>query len=171
MAELNGAAGKEVQRALLPGESVVAWARGKGGSHLVATDSRALIVKAGIATGQFFGRKVTVFPYGMLTGAELQTGMFDGYVQLMAAGAQGVTRMGRTAQMYADNTCAFNKGDETRFRHVVDVIRERMMRAHAGGAASGAASMTGELAQLAALHASGALTEEEYAAAKARLLG
>lgn len=166
----KGAAGKELQQALLPGEQVLAWASGKGGSHLIATDQRALIIKAGIATGQFFGRKVNAYPYSQLTSVELQTGLFDGYVQLSAGGAQGRTLGSRVQQMQADNSCAFNKGDEKAFRAVVDIMRQRVHQAQQPQSALGS-SVPEQLAQLGQLRAQGILTEQEFEQAKADLLG
>lgn len=173
----KGAAGKELQQALLPGEQVLGWASGKGGSHLIATDQRALIIKAGIATGQFFGRKVNAYPYAQLTSVELQTGMLDGYVQLSAGGAQGRTLGSRVQQMQADNTCAFNKGDEKAFRAVVAILRERVATVHqaqaSGGqnaAAPAAPSIPDQIAQLAHLRDQGILSPDEFEAKKADLL-
>lgn len=171
----KGAAGKELQHALLPGEQVLAWASGKGGSHLIATDQRALIIKAGIATGQFFGRKVTAYPYGQLTSVELQTGLVDGYVQLSAGGAQGRTLGSRVQQMQADNSCAFNKPDEKAFRAVVDILRQRVHLAQQPPVAQAAAGATAlsipeQIEQLARLRDQGILSPTEFDAKKAELL-
>lgn len=173
----TGAAGKELQQALLPGEQVLGWARGKGGSHLIATDQRALIIKAGIATGQFFGRKVNAYPYTQLTSVELQTGLADGYVQLSAGGAQGRTLGSRVAQMEADNSCAFNKWDEKAFRAVVDIMRQRVHQAQQPQPAqiitqapAAGPSIPEQIQQLAQLRDQNILSAEEFEAKKAELL-
>ncbi|HEX8732415.1 MAG TPA: SHOCT domain-containing protein [Ktedonobacterales bacterium] len=179
----KGAAGKELQAALLPGEEVIGWGEGKGGSFLIATSQRAMIVKAGIATGQFFGRKVFAVSYNQLTSVDLQTGMFDGYAQLVTPGSQARAVSDRVAQMHNENSCAFNKGEEQAFREVVGEMRQRLHEsqnptsarpivpaAASPAATTGAPSIPDQIAALAKLHDAGVLTDEEFTAKKAELL-
>lgn len=169
----KGAAGKELQQALMPGEAVLDWAPGKGGSFLIATDRRAIIVKAGIATGQLFGRQVNAYPYQQLTAVDFQTGVFDGYVQLGAGGAQARAIGSRTEQMQAANSVAFNKSEEQRFRAVVATMRQKIAEAQQAQQAqqpAAATSIPAQIAQLAQLRDSGVLSAEEFEAKKAELL-
>lgn len=126
----DSGAGREVRATLSPGETVLAYAVGKGGSLLVATDRRALVVKVGAAaTGKWFGKKVASLGYRQLSGVQVHTGFADGYVELVAAGmpTQG-GRLGRYAQLvHADNVCPFAKRGEADFRRVVEVINQHLL--------------------------------------------
>src|SRR5260370_16459701 len=71
----GGAGGNERGRRLGQDEPVLAYAKGKGGSLLVATDRRAIIIKAGAAaTGQWFGKKNASFGYNQITSVDVHTG-------------------------------------------------------------------------------------------------
>lgn len=170
----KGAAGKELQQALLPGEQVLGWAEGKMGSHLVATDRRALIVKVGASSGGFFGRKVTVYPYTQLSSVDLRVGVLNCYALLSGPGSQAQTLMDINAQMLADNSCAFYRGSEKAFRAVVDILRERMQAAQSAAPTvptdAAGASIPDQIAQLARLRDTGILSPAEFEAKKAELL-
>lgn len=176
----KGAAGKELQQTLLPGEQVLGWAEGKMGSHLVATDRRALLVKVGASSGGFFGRKVTVYPYTQLSSVDLRLGVLNCYALLSGPGSQAQTLMDINAQMLADNACAFYRGSEKAFRAVVDILRAQLQAAQQTPAGSGATpgapaatagpSIPEQIQQLAHLRDTGILSPAEFEAKKAELL-
>ena len=172
----KGASGEELRKALLPDETVLDWAPGKGESFLVATDQRALIVKVGIATGKLFGRQVNAYPYQQLTAVDLQTGVFDGYVQLGTGGAQTYNIRSRMEQMQTANSVAFNKREEGQFRALVALLRQKIQETQSGALTArvtptGAApTIPDQIAQLAALRDQGILSADEFERKKADLL-
>lgn len=119
----GGARGRELRKTLAQGEPVLAYASGKGGLLLVATDRRAIIVKGGaLATGRWFGHDVSSFGYRQITSIEMRTGAFDGYVEISAGGVQN-RRLGRAEQMKASNVVPYSRLRQGAFRAVVGVIR------------------------------------------------
>jgi hypothetical protein len=176
----KGSAGKELRRTLSPNEPVMAWASGKGGALLVATDRRAIIIKTGPgATGTWFGRKNASFGYNQITSVDLHTGYADGYVEISAGGVQN-RNLGRYAQLiHADNICPFNKWSETPFRHIVDVIRQHLYAPASNQTAAdrteaakppAALSIPEQIEQLAKLRDAGILSPTEFEAKKAEML-
>lgn len=173
----KGAAGKELQQALMSGEQVLGWVEGRYSNYLVATDRRALIIIIGGATGQFFGRKVNSFPYTQLTSVDLRTGIFNGYVELGAGGVQSRRLGGNIDQMTADNVCPFNKGQEKAFRQLTDILRQRIHAAQQAqvnmapmASAPAGPSIPEQIEQLAKLRDAGILSPDEFEAKKAELL-
>jgi hypothetical protein len=167
----GGSEGKELRKALGQDEPVLAYASGKGGSLLVATDRRAIIIKTGAsATGQWFGKKVASYGYQQIASVDLHTGFADGYVQIAEGGVQQHGRIGRYAQLvHADNICPFNKGSEGAFRHVVDTIRQHLYAA-SPQSQQAQQSIPDQVGALAQLHEQGILSDAEFEAKKAELL-
>ncbi len=168
-------AGKELQQTLANGETILAWATGKGGALLVATDRRAIIIKTGpAATGTWFGKKNASYGYQQITSVDLHTGIADGYVEISAGGIQQ-RNLGRVAQLTgADNVSPFNKWSEADFRRVVEVMRAHLYSVPTPSApavaVAPAQSIPEQIAALATLRDAGAITPAEYDAKKAELL-
>lgn len=168
----GGGAGRELQKTLGEGEQVLVWASGKGGALLVATDRRAIIIKAGpAATGTWFGKKNSSFGYRQISNVDVHTGAMDGYVEISAGGVQNRNR-GRYAQLVkADNICPFNKWGESDFRRVTETIRQRMYEVSSPTApAAHNSSIPEQIAALAQLRDSGVLSSAEFEAKKTDLL-
>jgi len=170
----GGGAGRELAKTLQSGEQVLSYATGKGGALLVATDRRAIVIKAGPrATGTWFGKKNASFGYQQITSVDLHTGIMDGYVEVSAGGVQN-RNVGRTAQLIdADNICPFNKWDEGSFRQVVEVIRHHLYRPSGQSSAPGASvaqSIPDQIGALAQLRDAGVLTSAEFDAKEVELL-
>lgn len=176
----NSAAGRELQKVLAADEPIEALAVGKGGAILVATDRRAVIVKAGAAaTGQFFGRKVGSYGYGQISAVNVQAGALDGYVEIVAGGVNLIHNPGRYAQLVsADNICPFARKVEGEFRAVVECIQRHLYGAGSGGAGTSAIAahivpsqdIPTQIAALARLRDAGVLNAAEFEAKKAELL-
>jgi hypothetical protein len=168
----GGAEGKELQKTLGPGEQVLAWAQGKASATLVATDRRALVIKAGVATGSWFGKKSVSYGYPQISAIDMNTGLMDGYVEISSAGVTQKSRVSRTNQLtQADNIVPFNKWSEGDFRKVVEVIRQKLYQPTAPqAAASSGQTIPDQIAALAQLRDSGVLSTEEFEAKKAELL-
>lgn len=130
------AAGRELRRTLAPGEQVLAYATGTDGALLVATDWRAIIIKAGAAaSGTWFRKQNTSFRYGQISGIELLVGTAgdgshrSGYVVINSMGEQspilGGSR-GAAHAVKAKNVCAFDLESEATFGQVVTFIRSQL---------------------------------------------
>lgn len=172
----GGSAGRELRRTLAEGELVLAWASGKGGALLIATDRRAIIIKAGPgATGTWFGKKNASFGYGQISSVDLHTGAMDGYVEISAGGVQNRS-VGRYAQLVrADNICPFNKWSEGRFRQVVETIRQHLYASPAlvptpAQVPPPQQTIPEQISALARLRDAGAISSAEYEAKKTDLL-
>ena len=178
----DSAAGRELQKVLAADEPIEALAVGKGGAILVATDRRAIIVKAGVAaTGTWFGHKVGSYGYSQISAVNVQAGALDGYVEIVAAGVNLIHNPGRYAQLVsADNICPFARKAEGEFRAVVERIQGHLYGAGVGNG-SGAGmfpampmpvpqDIPAQIAALARLRDAGALSPAEFEAKKAELL-
>ena len=132
----DDAAGRELRRTLVTDEQVLTYALGTGGAMLVATDWRAIIIKAGAAaTGTWLGKQNTSFRYGQIASIDLYTGTLgDGSY---AYSCVVITSVGEknpppgrsrdpTDLIKAKNVCPFNLLSEASVRHVVEIIRSRL---------------------------------------------
>lgn len=146
------AAGRELRRTLAPNEQVLGYTLGIGGSLLVATDWRAIIIKVGsAATGTWFGKQNTTFAYGEISridlyvptpgegegaeggGAEGTDDSRPGFVVITSRGEQSPThhrprpRPGDAAHFgTAKNVCPFNPLRAADFQQIVEIIRRHL---------------------------------------------
>lgn len=93
-----------------------------------------------------------------------------GFIQFtVAGGVERRSKFGRTTQdaINDENSLTFWKKQQRAFEALRDAIEAAQRRPQS----QTHADLGSQLGQLAQLHAQGALTEDEYAAAKARLLG
>lgn len=166
----KGAAGKELQQALLPSEQILGWAEGYQGAHLVLTDQRVLFVKVGRSTNVLIGgRKTLAFPYRALSGVEVHTTIRFKYVLLL--GPSIPLRLNDiTRQVYADNACPFTSSSEQAFRALVAILQQKIQAAPTTPAATQAPSIPEQIQQLAQLRDQNILSTEEFEAKKAELL-
>lgn len=90
----KGAAGRKLRRTLASDEPVLAFAAGMGDALPVATDWRAIIIKAGTAaTGSWLGQQNTSFRYGQISSIDLyMPGTLDtlGTLGTLGEGVSGV---------------------------------------------------------------------------------
>jgi len=116
--------------------------------------------RVGIFTKKMGGHDLTDFAYGLLTSVEHKKGMTSCEVTIHASGAFMQVR----------------QIDKAEIDEIVKAMRDRMAASHNHGApapaapAPGAVSAADEIAKLVALRDSGALSEEEFQAHKAKLL-
>ena len=126
----GGSIGRELQKTLFPGETVLAYAQGKANQLLMATDQRVIIIKGAVGSGgTFFGTTSLTYFYPQVMGVQVRKQFGDGFVEVSAAGMQN-TQRGRTGQINAPNIVPFNGWDEKRFQEVAMVIRQQLQRIH-----------------------------------------
>ena len=152
---------EEIEGMLEPGEEVKAHVfgtqcdpptskSGKVAGALAVTDRRFLFVGKSIAS-----KKVHGIPLDTVTSVELNKGAMFSHVQVTLAGS------------YENFLVKYKEAEQ-----FVQVAQSSLASAHSGGGqAPAAASMADEIAKLADMHQQGLLSDEEFAAAKARLLG
>jgi hypothetical protein len=157
-------------------ETIKVVIRGAHGQAIVGTDSRAFICKPGFMAGAAFGMELTSWSYRNVTGVQAHKGMLSGAVVLQAPGQTG-NKTSYWSSKDDNPTKAPNAipvaGDWTEVNAGVARLRELIDAAHRPAAAPVPTSSGGaadELRKLADLRDQGILTDEEFQAAKARVL-
>lgn len=124
------------------------------------------------------GRGESRYPISAVTGAEYKPGVLTSIFTLVVSG--GVQRGDAKANRKGDplsveGTTKSREGFQAMRDRILEAVaeRDRALRAPAmpSQPQPAAAGLAEQIAQLAALHAQGALSDAEFAAAKARLLG
>lgn len=140
---------------LWEGEEVLHAVQGMYNSHngmLFATNRRLLFVDKGIVR-----LRTEDFGYENITSIECQTGLFFGKITLYASG----------------NRAQISQCQKAPARSFCDFVRARLGEKGKGAAVAASPARganVGDLEKLAALHKDGLLTDDEFRAAKARLL-
>jgi hypothetical protein len=160
---------------------------------LAACANRLVIVKAGVGTGlmagSLGGHRLVTFHYTDITAIEYNAGMLNGVLQVLTASYQGSANKdfwrGTTQSRNADSNDPFTLTntlplDKITYRSIapqLTELRERISEAKRPSfnfptalAPAPSEGLAGELTKLGELHAAGVLSEEEFAAAKRRLL-
>jgi hypothetical protein len=137
-----------------------------------------VVSKRGINAGAIFGSKTTSYPFEMIVGVEVQTSGVRTVLTVRSASdqaGQGFLALQTLDKNVwnAPNTVPFNRGDRDRvqqFAEQVNRLKKQNLDGKRQSAGSSQSSVADELAKLAKLKADGVLSEEEFAAQKARLL-
>jgi hypothetical protein len=176
---------KHVDTHLGPDENVLVALVGTSGQALVALDDRLLIVKPGYMAGATFGAKVTSFPYRDISAIEVNTTWMSGVIEVIVPGYDG-----RKPTSYwsgdkdkdpfkISNCLPIPKKAASEWQPHLDAIRQKIARAKhaphpssapAPGGGAGNNDLIASLERLQALRTAGALSDEEFQAAKERLL-
>ena len=172
------------RNALLPDETIVA-AVNEGSHAVIATDRRIVIVKVGFTAGSTGGGRVTALRYRDVAAIQVQLGVLMGTLSVQSAG-YGATQTGdywalRNQQSAQElpNAIPRSKTSDKKFANELNWMRSRIEQAGEPNPTvvvapvtmpTAAPDMAQQLAHLAHLHAAGALTDEEFSAAKSRLL-
>lgn len=165
---------------------VIIWSAGSG--YLLSTQDRCIIAKISLAqsfmAGSFGGGRVASFYHADINSIEYNSGLFNGVLEILTASYQGSankdfwqgTFRGRNANSNdpytLSNTLPLARFEYEELKPLISIIRSRISKAknptHAGKAPS---SSMDSLDTLSHLHDTGKLSDEEFAAAKARVLG
>lgn len=147
---------KKLEGYLWDGETVHAittGAYGKGTGLVVMTDRRLLFVQDGMMS-----KSTEDFPYSKISSVSWNSGMAMGTVTVFASG----------------NKAEIKNVQKDDGKALVDALRERLADSPATAptapAAAAPVDLAEQLTKLAALRDAGVLTDEEFAAQKARLL-
>lgn len=162
------------------------WTSTAGGTTqaLIACPTRFIIGKAGTVAGATLGGLVTSFRYEDVTAIEVRKGPMNGWIEILTPAYQGAP----TAHFWSDD----EKSDPYKrpnclpapwksieqMTPYVQQLRDRAAAARTQTQVSAPvqpsthppADLPAQLASLAQMHSAGALSDAEFAAAKARLL-
>jgi Short C-terminal domain len=174
-ARTSALAQKALRKWLDDGEEVTVAIGGANADYLAATSRRRLFVVKKPYFGQLrASKRVCAFEVDNVTGIEVRTGALTGKIVVRAAG-YGDVRTDKDVER-ADNAITLSRP----FGAAQDAVRQMQAllsrqptptdtTLHAAEGHEG--SIVSRLRDLAALHESGALSADEYAVAKAKLLG
>jgi Short C-terminal domain len=155
---------------------------------LVALDDRLLIIKAGVFAGTTFGARVATIFYRDITGIEVNTGLLNCVVEVSTASYPANREEERLVRRPHQQQGCVNR-DPRMESNTIPVIRlnlkkweshlaelREMISAQKRGApavaipAEAEPTLAAQLKELADLHEQGALSNDEFAQAKAQLL-
>lgn len=180
---------EEIERNLLPGETIQVVVLGPSNQTIIGTDRRAFVYKKGFMAGASFGSEVTTWAYKNLVGVQIHTGMMSGAVILQGPGQQGTKtsywKQGDSDPYKAPNAIPIvrpfddAKSGVARLRHLIEDAHNSVSPARdprpapmtSDSTASIMVSVADELRKLADLRDAGLLSEDEFAAQRRRLLG
>lgn len=161
---------------------------------LIAFEDRCLIAKGG-AVGSFMagslgGGRVTTFYFDQITGIEYNSGLLSGVLEVLTPSYQGtankdfwkgITSGGRRNLDDNDpwklsNTLPLTKDDYRSSKPLIDSLRKLISEYRRGGIQPQTTpapqnDLSEELLRLSALRDKGVLSDDEFTAAKAKLLG
>jgi hypothetical protein len=169
---------REVERQVSAHENVLFCLRGSLGHSLVALEERLLIVKPGFHAGTTFGALTTTFYYQDVTGIQLHTFLFTGWIEVSSPSFQGRERKRNRQPRTSDrdvyklpNCVPISKRRVDDYHDALGRLRERIELSKRGVQAPAAAPpLISSLERIASLRQSGALSEPEYERLKGVLL-
>lgn len=174
---LPGRLGEALVETLREGEVIVDALHTSSGQAIAATDRRVIILKAGLAAGAgMFGSKAVSYPYDTITSIEHKKGPIGGHIEILAAGVHQSGPMGvYQVNAVRENVVTYVRRDlRTSVVRIITLIQERVdgaRNAKMGPSPIGGDRLADQIAKLHALKEQGALTEDEFISAKAKLLG
>jgi hypothetical protein len=168
----------EVERQISPHENVLFCLRGSLSHSLVALDERLVIVKPGFHAGTTWGALTTTFYYQDVTGIQLHTFIFSGWIEVSSPSFQGRERKRNRHPRTSDrdvyklpNCVPLAKRRVDEYYGALRQLRERVeLSKRPLPASSEASPLIASLERIANLRRSGALSEHEYARLKEVLL-
>jgi hypothetical protein len=187
---------EEANRVLGRGEPVLFSLVGIFKEALVACADRCVIIKTGFMTGNTFGARSTSFQYADIQAIQTRAGLTGmGYLEIVTAGFPSMERSywadgrahpsGRRPQglspsvnadaKHAPNCVSANKRLLASWQPYLAQLEQLIRDAHStpsyrGQQPSAGLDIAAQIGQLLGMHQAGALTDMEFAAAKARLL-
>jgi hypothetical protein len=175
---LNGKTRALVEGNMQPDERVRFCLVGNIGQSIVALDDRLIVAKAGFMAGATFGGRATSFNYSDITGIQVNTGLMKGTIEIHTPGL-GATKASdywstdkNEDPFKLPNTIPIAKANLGQYQPRLDELRALVAAARTprNEASASSTDLAGQLAQLKQLLDAGALSSEEFDAAKKRLL-
>ena len=147
----------------------------KGKNGTVSFDGSTVTVeRSGFTAVSIFGKSSKRIPLNQLSAVQFKAGslVVNGYIEFTFAGGgerQAVLGRGSSDQVRNENAVVFSKKNNVEFQQLADAINEALSGENSSTTPAGVD--TTSLEKLAELHASGILSDQEFAAAKAKALG
>jgi hypothetical protein len=167
---LTGRLRKLVLGSLEPGERALFCVSGVPGQALVALEGRLLVVKAGAAAGRAFRGTVTSYRYADIAEISLRLGDANSVIRVSPLEPRRREWWQWSAAfedtLRAPDALLVPSAAAGEWEGPVQRLRELVAKAREGSTVP----LVAELERLAALHASGALSDDEFARAKHALL-
>lgn len=170
-----------VEKSFAPGEAAIFQLKGAFKEALVCTDRRVIIAKSGFMTGQIFGSDLFQLSYASVATAQVKMHLLTGYFEVSAGGMQNTeksywAKSGLRNAAGQPNSIALNsRAQAEQFRLAASFIMERSNGVRSASVAPMVVSeridISAELEKLWSLKERGALTQQEYDDAKAKLVG
>jgi hypothetical protein len=166
---------RELERQTLEGERIRFCLRGDLGHALVCLDDRLLIMKSGFHAGTTFGTMVATIFYRDVTGIQVRMHLVSGWIEISSPSFQGRerkrTRHPRTSDrdVYKLPNCVpIHRMHVDAYAEPLAELRRLVADAKEGVAR---ADVVAELERLSSLAEAGSLEPDEFARAKALVLG
>jgi hypothetical protein len=164
----------ELERNMKPDEPVGFCLRGDLGHALVCLDDRLLILKGGFHAGTTFGAMAATIFYQDVTGIQLRMHLVSGWIEISSPSFQGRERKHTRQPRSSDrdvyklpNCVPISRRNVAVYQAPLAELRRRVAEAKVRSAAGG---VVAELERLAELRRTGLLDEQEFLAAKSRVL-
>lgn len=164
---------------------------GAGTGVFVAFEDRCMIIKTGALTsfmaGSLFGGRVSTFHYGEITGLEYNSGWVTGVLEVLTASYEGSKNKdfwrGTLKSRNADSndpwtlsnclpldriTYNLAQNSLNELRKLISDAKKPQVTVNT--TATAMSDLSGQLKELATLHASGVLSDEEFKEAKAKII-
>jgi hypothetical protein len=165
---------RELERNMKPDESVRFCLRGDLGHALVCLDDRLLILKGGFHAGTTFGAMAATIFYQDVTGIQLRMHLVSGWIEISSPSFQGRERKHTRHPRSSDrdvyklpNCVPISRRHADAYGVPLAELRRLVAEAKVQRVAGG---VVAELERLAELRRSGLLDEQEFLAAKSRVL-
>jgi hypothetical protein len=148
----------------------------KGRNGTVEFDGRAVTIhRTGFRARSSIGKGTKVIPVESVAAVQWKPagGLVNGFIEFtVPGGREGRSQMGRQTLDAAtnENAVIFTKKQMPEFEVVRQAVQQAQV-AQSGPQQTPGSNLSGELANLAQLHAQGVLSDAEFGAAKRRLLG
>lgn len=175
----------ELSKLLSPSEQVLVKLKGAFKEGLICTDRRVIILKGGLMTGQVLGNNTFQQPYSNIAGVQVAFHLMSGYVEVNGGGMQNTPKSYWSSDKKADPAKAPNcvslnsKRQAEKFRQACSLILAKIDETRIGGLAQPSVPPPSDntvdplatLERLGKLKDAGVITEEEFQAKKAEILG
>jgi hypothetical protein len=166
---------RELTRHMVDGERVRFCVRGDLGHALVCLDDRLLVLKSGFHAGTTFGTQAATIFYRDVTGIQVRMHLVSGWIEISSPSFQGRerkrTRHPRTSDrdVYKLPNCVpIHRSQLETYAEPLAELRQLVARAKD---VSPRSDVVAELERLSTLADAGHLDGDEYARAKALVLG
>lgn len=125
---LSGGLKRAYDETVPPDEKVLFVLAASCGEAIVATDKRAVVLKAGFASGSPGRHKGRAFPYETIEGVEVRTGLVQGWIRIAAPGVRPASAAAGDAYL-SDNCVTFLSEARGKFEQAAKALQELVERA------------------------------------------